>query len=42
MALDFRARLRQQPSLLGLDGCFPFQVLALEAPVLDFYDFYGV
>jgi hypothetical protein len=25
-----------------LDHCFPFQVLSLEAPVLDFYHFYGV
>jgi hypothetical protein len=24
------------------DGCFPFQMLSLEAPVVEFYDFYGV
>ena len=42
MALAFRKRLHQQSSVLGLDGCFSFQVLSLEAPALEFYDFYGV
>jgi hypothetical protein len=35
-------RLERQSSLDGLDQCFPFQVIALEASVLDFYEFYGV
>lgn len=42
IAREFRHRLRQQSSLENLDGCFPFLVLSLEAPVVDFYDFYGV
>jgi hypothetical protein len=42
MACEFRDRLRQQSSLQDLDCCFPFQVLSLEAPVVEFYDFYGV
>src|SRR5262249_32732569 len=33
LACQFLERLEQQSSLAGLDGCFPFQVLALEAPV---------
>jgi len=35
-------RLERQSSLDGLDLCFPFQVLAVETSVLDFYEFYGV
>jgi hypothetical protein len=42
MARQFRERLGRQSSLEDLDHCFPFQVLSLEAPVLDFYHFYGV
>lgn len=42
LAAGFRGRLQQQSSLQGLDGCFPFQVLSLEAPVREFHDFYGV
>jgi hypothetical protein len=42
MAREFRDRLRQQSCLQDLDCCFPFQVLALDAPVVEFYDFYGV
>src|SRR5262249_54497617 len=38
----FRERLGRHSSLEGLDNCFPFPVLALEAPVADFYRFYGV
>jgi hypothetical protein len=34
-------RLGQQSSLEGLDRCFPFQALALEAPVAEFHEFYG-
>lgn len=42
VAGQFRDRLRHHSSLQNLDDCFPFQVLALEAPVVEFYDFYGV
>ena len=42
MAREFLDRLRRQPSLEGLDRCFPLQVLALEAPADAFYDFYRV
>jgi hypothetical protein len=39
---ELRARLASQSSLLGLDECFPLQVLGLEAPVTEFCDFLGV
>jgi hypothetical protein len=42
VAYQFRDGLRQHSSLQHLDCCFPFQVLSLEAPVVEFYDFYGV
>jgi hypothetical protein len=35
-------RFRHMPLWRHLDCCFPFQVLSLEAPVVEFYDFYGV
>ena len=35
-------RLGRQAGLEGLDRCFPFQVLRVEAPAAEFYDFYGV
>jgi hypothetical protein len=35
-------RLGRQAGLEGLDGCFRFQVLRVEAPAAEFYDFYGV
>ncbi len=41
-ARPFRERLGRQSSLEGLDQCFPMQVLAVEAPVREFYEFYGV
>ena len=41
-ARQFRERLGRHSSLEGLDDCFPFQALALEAPVADFYRSYGV
>lgn len=41
-AREFRERLGRHSSLEGLDHCFPFQVLALEAPVTNFCRFYGV
>jgi len=39
---QFRDRLRRHSNLQDLDRCFPFQVLSLEAPAIEFYDFYGV
>jgi hypothetical protein len=42
MARQLLERLARQASLEGLDRCFPFQVLAVEAPASEFYEFYGV
>jgi hypothetical protein len=42
MARQFRGRLGQESTLQGLGHCFPFQVLYLEAPAFEFYDFYGL
>jgi hypothetical protein len=42
MARPFREHLGRQSSFENLDQCFPLQVLALEAPVREFYAFYGV
>jgi hypothetical protein len=42
MARQFLDRLGRQASLAGLDQCFPLQVLSVAAPVLEFYDFYGI
>jgi len=42
MTHQFRERLERQSSLDSLDQCFPFQALSVDAPVEDFYDFYGV
>lgn len=42
MARPFRERLERQSSFEHLDECFPFQVLTVEASVLEFYDFYGI
>lgn len=39
---EFLERLTCQSSLNALDQCFPFQVLALEAPASEFYEHYGV
>jgi hypothetical protein len=41
-ARELRERLARQANLDGLDRCFPFPVLRLEAPVLTFYEWYGV
>ena len=38
----FLGRLERQSSMDALDRCFPFQVLAVEASVLAFYDFHGI
>jgi hypothetical protein len=42
MTRPFLERLERQSSLDGLDQCFPFQVLSVEASVLEFYAFYGI
>ena len=42
MTSSFLGRLERQSSLGSLDQCFPFQVLAVEASVREFYDFYGI
>ena len=34
--------LERQSSLDSLYRCFPFQVLSVEASVMEFYDFYGI
>lgn len=41
-ASQFLERLERQSSLDGLDRCFPFQVLSVQASVTEFYDFYGL
>lgn len=42
MTRQFLERLERQSSLGCLGQCFPFQVLSVEAPVLEFYNFYGI
>jgi hypothetical protein len=42
VARPFLERLGRQSSLEGLDQCFPFQVLRVEAPVHEFYDFHRI
>jgi hypothetical protein len=42
MTRPFLERLERQSSVDRLDECFPFQVLTVEASVLEFYDFYGI
>ena len=42
MARPFLERLERQSSLDRLDQCFPLRVLAAEASVLEFYDFYRI
>jgi hypothetical protein len=41
-ARRFRDRLGEQSTLEQLDQCFPFQVLRLEAPAVEFDEFFGV
>jgi hypothetical protein len=38
----FLERLERQSSLDSLERCFPLQVLSVEAPVMEFYNFYGI
>ena len=42
MTRPFLARLEQQTSVERLHECFPLQVLTVEAPVQEFYAFYGL
>ena len=42
MTRRFLERLERQSRVDSLDQCFPFQVLAVEASVREFYDFYGI
>jgi hypothetical protein len=42
MTRPFLARLAQQTCVERLHECFPLQVLTVEAPVQEFYDFYGL
>jgi hypothetical protein len=42
MAQQLLERLARLSSMENLDQCFPFQVLGLEAPVLDFFEHHGV
>jgi hypothetical protein len=42
VADQFLERLARQSSLANLDRCFPLPVLTVEAPVREFYAFYGV
>src|SRR5262249_34099833 len=41
LAAELLARLGRQSTLDGLDQCFPFQVLGLDAPASVFNEFYG-
>ena len=42
MTRPFLERLERQVRVERLHECFPFQVLTVEAPVREFYDFYGI
>jgi hypothetical protein len=42
LARQFHERLRRQSTTDDLDRCFPLPVIAVEAAVQDFYEFYGV
>jgi hypothetical protein len=42
MMRQFLERLERQSTLDGLDQCFPFQVLTVEASAREFYDFYQI
>jgi hypothetical protein len=42
MTRPFLERLERQVSVERLHECFPLQVLTVEAPVREFYDFYGI
>ena len=42
LSRQFLDRVERQSSLESLEQCFPFQALAVGAPVRTFYDFYGI
>jgi hypothetical protein len=42
LAREFRERLGRETTLEGLEQCFPFPVLSVEADVRDFYEFHGI
>jgi len=42
IAREFLVRLGHQSTVDDLERCFPYQVLGLEAPASEFYEFYGV
>ena len=42
MTRQFLERLERQAGLDGLDRCFPFQALSVDAAAQDFYDFHGI
>jgi hypothetical protein len=42
VARTFRERLGRLQTVHLLDECFPFQVLSVETPASEFYEFYGV
>jgi hypothetical protein len=42
MTRQFMKALERQSSVDGLEQCFPFQALSVEASVEDVYDFYGI
>ena len=42
MTRPFLEHLERQVNVERLHECFPFQVLTVEAPVREFYDFYGI
>ncbi len=42
LAARFLECLDRQHDLIGLEKCFPFQVLHLDSPVQEFYQFYSV
>jgi hypothetical protein len=42
MAASFLQALAKTSKLDGLDGCFPFQALAVTTPAREFFDFYGM
>ncbi|WP_437959551.1 hypothetical protein WME76_07765 [Sorangium sp. So ce119] len=42
MTQAFLEAIAKRESIADLGGCFPFQVLTVEAPIQVFYEFYGV
>ena len=42
MTRPFLERLSRQSTMDDLEQCFPLRILRVEAPVSDFYEFYGV